>query len=107
MKCKQMDMIYNIFSGISPRQSVIAIDILRLLFNKRKQGMDVLELNSYFKNRYIHSVGATLRWLKDMGYIVQLGSRGLGARYVISLAGVQKHWEIQGKIARRLSGYIV
>jgi len=102
-----MDVIYNIFSDISPRQSVIAIDILRVLFNKRKQGMDLVELNCYFRNRYIHYVRNTIRWLKDMGYITQLENKGVGARYFITLAGVQKYWEIQGKIGRNLYEYIV
>jgi len=107
MKCKQMDIICNMFNGLSPKQSVIAIDILRILYNKRKQGMNIIELNRYFKNRYIHFVRNTLGWLKDMGYVTQLNSDGCGTRYIITLAGVKKHWEIWNKICRKLCTYIV
>ncbi len=104
MKCRQMDIIYNMFSEISPRQAVIAVDILRILFNQRKRGMSIVEINYYFKNRYIHSVGSAIRWLRDRGYVSQLNS-GFEARYTITLSGVKKHWEIWDKIRRRLYSY--
>src|SRR5690554_6932365 len=107
MKCKQMDIIYNMFSGLSARQTIIAIDILRILFNKRNHGMNIIELNCYFRNRYIHSVRSTIRWLKETGYVKQINSNGVGTRYTITIAGVKKHWEICDKICRKLYTYIV
>jgi len=95
-----MDIIYNIFDELSYKQTVIAVDILRILFNNRKQGMNIIELNRYFRNKYTHSVRSAVRWLKDMGYITQADNDGIGMKYIITLAGIKKHWEIWGKLKR-------
>ncbi len=62
--------------------------------------MNIIELNRYFRNRYTHSVKSTIRWLKEMGYIIQSSGNGIGMKYIITLAGIKKYWEIWGKLKR-------